>query len=234
MSYTNYSPSSVYAAPVESRISFIRKTYLHLTGAVALFTLVSAMMYTAGVGEKILSFMTQGTFAWIILLIVFIGASSVAQGMARAGGSSGLAYLGLGLFAVVEALIFAPMFFIAAHYFPGVLPNATIITLTTFVGLTGYVLIYNKDFSFLGAGLAIALMVALGILVVGMLFGFNLGVWYSGLVIAIACGYILYDTSNVMRNFGPNQYVFAALQLFSSLALLFMYVIRILMQLQRR
>jgi len=67
-----------------------------------------------------------------------------------------------------------------------------------------------------------------------MIFGFSLGVWFSGAMVILAGGYILYYTSNVMLHYRTDQYVAAALALFSSVALLFWYVLRIFMSSSRR
>jgi uncharacterized protein len=45
---------------------------------------------------------------------------------------------------------------------------------------------------------------------------------------------ILYDTSKIMHHYTKHQYVAASLELFASVALLFWYVIRILMSFSRR
>jgi len=60
--------------------------------------------------------------------------------------------------------------------------------------------------------------------------GFNLGVWFSGAMVGLASGYILYDTSNVMHHYRTDQHVAASLALFASVALLFWYILQLLMQ----
>jgi FtsH-binding integral membrane protein len=52
-------------------------------------------------------------------------------------------------------------------------------------------------------------------------------------MIAFACGYILYDTSNVMLHYRTTQHVAAALALFASVMLLFWYVLRVLLERRR-
>ena len=66
------------------------------------------------------------------------------------------------------------------------------------------------------------------------MFGFNLGLVFSGAMVLLASGAILYDTSRIMKHYGPNQHVAASLQLFASIALLFWYVLQIVMSLSRR
>ena len=70
---------------------------------------------------------------------------------------------------------------------------------------------------------------ALGVIVCAALFNFQLGVWFSGAMVILAAGYILYDTSNVLHRYHTEQYVAASLALFASVALLFWYVLRIVM-----
>jgi FtsH-binding integral membrane protein len=74
----------------------------------------------------------------------------------------------------------------------------------------------------------------MALIVVSIVFGFNLGVWFSALMVVMACGYILYYTSNIMHQYRTDQYVAAALALFASVALLFWYVLRILMSVSNR
>ena len=65
--------------------------------------------------------------------------------------------------------------------------------------------------------------------VAGVLFGFNLGLFFSVAMVALAGGAILYDTSNVIHHYPEDRYVSAALQLFASVVLLLWYILRIFM-----
>ena len=220
---------------MESRVEFIRKTYGHLAAAIIAFVALSAMFYAGGVGEAVINLALQGGgFVWLLVLGGFILVGYLAQSLARAERPLSTQYFGLGIYTLAEALIFSPMIFLAGKFYPGVLPNATVVTLTTFIGLTAFVLLYNKDFSFLGTFLAIAGFAALGVIIGGAIFGFNLGMWFSVAMILFAGGAILYSTSNVLRYYRTDQYVAAALDLFAAVALLFWYVLRLFMELQRR
>ena len=98
-------------------------------------------------------------------------------------------------------------------------------TILGFAGLTAVVFITRKDFSFLGGMLRWGFIVALVLIVASVLFGFDLGTFFSVGMIALAGGAILYDTSNVLNHFPEDRYVGAALELFASVALLFWYVL---------
>ena len=85
----------------------------------------------------------------------------------------------------------------------------------------------RADFSFLRSVLVIGGFVALGVIVASIFFGFELGILFSGIMVVFASAAILYNTSAVLRDYRPDQYVAAALSLFASIALLFWYILRI-------
>ena len=70
-------------------------------------------------------------------------------------------------------------------------------------------------------------MVAMGVIVASILFGFALGTIFAALMVALAAGYILYYTSRVLAYYRPTQYVAAALALFSAVGLLFWYILQL-------
>jgi FtsH-binding integral membrane protein len=67
-----------------------------------------------------------------------------------------------------------------------------------------------------------------------MIFSFSLGLVFTVFMIVLMCGYILYDTSNVLHHYRIGSHVAASLALFASLATLFWYVIQLLMALSSR
>ena len=74
----------------------------------------------------------------------------------------------------------------------------------------------------------------LGLIVISIFTGFNLGLWFSGFMVAFAAGAILYTTSNILHHYGTEDHVAAALALFASVAMLFWYVLRILLAFANR
>ncbi|HSH14952.1 MAG TPA: Bax inhibitor-1 family protein, partial [Verrucomicrobiae bacterium] len=53
--------------------------------------------------------------------------------------------------------------------------------------------------------------------------------WFSVGMIGLTGAAVLYDTSNVLHHYSEDRYVGAALQLFASIALMFWYVLRLVM-----
>ena len=145
-------------------------------------------------------------------------------------------YVGLGLYVVLQALIFLPLMTIATVYSgdPTLIPKAGIMTLALFGGLSAAALITRKDFSFLGPIVCVASFCALGLIIAAWIFGFQLGLWFSFAVVALTAASILYKTSNMLHYYSTNMHVAAALALFASVAQLFYYIIIILLQTQRR
>lgn len=114
------------------------------------------------------------------------------------------------------------------------IPTAGIITAVLFLGMTIIVLMSGADFSFLRTGLWVAGLAATGMVVCSLIFGFSLGIFFSAAMAILACGYVLYYTSAVLHHYRTDQHVAAALALFAAVALLFWYIVRIMMELQRR
>jgi FtsH-binding integral membrane protein len=158
-----------------------------------------------------------------------MAAGWVAQAWASSSTSTALQYLGLGLYVVAWAVIFLPLMIMANYLDPKVIPSAGIMTLAVFGGLTLAVFVTRKDFSFMGPVLSIASLIALGVIVASLVVGFSLGLLFCFAMVALISGYILYDTSNVMLRYRPDQHVAAALTLFADVAILFWYIVQILL-----
>ncbi len=219
----------VSEAPVDSRAAFIKNTYLHLAYAVMAFIGIEGLLLTVAPAELITETMLSSPFMWLAVLGVFMAVGWVARTWADNSESPAMQYAGLGLYVLAEAIIFVPILFIAQNFYEGVILQAAVITLATFGGLTVFALTTKADFSFLRGILVIGGFVALGLIVASLFLPISLGLVFSGAMILLACGYILYDTSNVMHKYRTDQHVAASLALFAALALLFWYVVRIVM-----
>jgi len=218
-------------AAASERTSFIRRTYLHVAGAFVIFALLEAALIKAGIGEQMMSVLATSKYSWLIVLGAFMFVSYLANNWAHSSLSREKQYLGLGIFIVAEAIIFLPLIYMAAVYAPDILRQAAIATIALTVGITFTAFTTKKDFSFLGPILGIGGMIALGLIVASIIFGFTLGLVFSGAMVIFAAGAILYSTSNVMHSYHTEQHVAAALSLFASIALMFWYILQFLMSL---
>ena len=213
------------------RVAFYKQTYAHVAGGVLVFILFEYLLLQS---ETIVNFalsMTDG-FKWLIMLGGFMFITNYAEGMALKTPDKNKQYLAYALYILAEAFIFVPMIYMAAFYMdsgPEILQQAAIVTLSLFSGLTAVVFVTKKDFSFLKTGLTIGFFIAIGLIIAGTLFGFNLGLWFSVGMCLLAGGSILYQTSNLINKYTVDQYIPASLGLFASLMLLFWYVLQIFM-----
>jgi len=213
------------------RVAFYKKTYAHVAGGVLVFVLFEYLLLQSETIVDFMLSMTEG-YKWLLMLGGFMLATNYAEGMAMKTTDKNMQYLAYGIYIFFEALIFVPMIYIAAFYMdsgPEILNQAAIVTLALFTGLSAAVLVTKKDFSFLKTGLTIGFFIAIGLIVAGALFGFNLGLWFSVGMCLLAGGSILYQTSNLVKTYGVEDYIPAALGLFASLMLLFWYILRIFM-----
>lgn len=231
---------AAYSQPSERAI-FMRRTYLHLAGAILAFVLLeTAIFATFGVGN-ILNFLGQtlarSPYSWLIVVGLFMGAGYLARIWARSRTSIAMQYVGLGLYVVAQAIVMLPLLTMAAYFaeFEGIIPQAGILTLMLFGGLTTAALVTRKDFSFLGPILSIGGWLLLGMIVIAILMPGTLvlGSWFCFLVIALAGASILYTTSNMMFHYSTDMYVAAALELFAAIATLFYYILMLLMNSRR-
>lgn len=227
-------PGAVATAGVDERMTFIKKTYAHLTGAIGAFVLLLYVMVTTDMALQWALWIGSGPINMLIGLGLFIGAGHLAEWWAHSDHSRTMQYIGLGLYTAVMALMVSPLVYIAAYYVPSdpyILHKSALITLFVFGGLTATVFLTRKDFSFLQGFLNMALMAAFGLIVLSIIFGFGLGTWFSGAMIVLFSGCILYSTSRVLGHYPPTRYVAASLELFSAVAMLFFYVLRLLLAL---
>ncbi|HMJ65231.1 MAG TPA: Bax inhibitor-1 family protein [Candidatus Binatia bacterium] len=224
--------SKAEQASPDARAAFIRRTYQHLAMAILAFMGLEFVIFKTGIAAAMTRTMLGGKFSWLVVLGAFMIVSWVAEKWAHSSVSKGAQYLGLGLYVVAEAIIFVPLLYIAVTFSsPDTIPIAAVITGLLFLGLTVTAFTTRKDFSFLGGILKVGGCVALGVIVCSIMFGFSLGIVFAGVMVAFASGAILYSTSRIIHDYNTDQHVAASLSLFASVALLFWYVLRILISL---
>ena len=222
-------------AAVAERVEFIRKTYLHLAGAILLFIgLTSFFLTNATINQAFQGFLFNGPGGFLGIFIGYMVVSWIASYWASHAVSPSMQYGGLLLYTIAEAVIFTPLLMIVQFQFGQaggneLIMTAGMLTMMIFGGLTAYVLITKQDFSFLRSALVICSFAAFGLVLASWLFGFHSNLIIVGFFIVLMCGFILYDTSNVLHHYRTDQYVAASLALFAAMATLFWYMIRLLM-----
>jgi modulator of FtsH protease len=222
-------------------VAFLRRVYLLFTGGVAFAVLGAMAALYAGTPVEVASRGAVGyvppvvAFAmqhWIVMFLVYLGAFFGASFARHIRGVNVAALFG---YAFITGLFIAPSVFIAqvmaasGHTLDASpVRDAFLLTAAAFTGLSGYTLVSRRDFSHLGAALTIGLFVLIGASLLGFFVHaqvFHLAVASVGVL--LFAGYILYDTSRIMRS-GENDAVGAALSLFLDIVNLFLLLLRIL------
>lgn len=222
-------------AAADSRATFIKNTYLHLAGAVACFIGLEAVIQLSGLAQPIMQIFGSGLGIMLFIGVMFLVPMLVSK-MATPGQPAASQYMGLGLYVLMYSVLFAPIIFIANNMFPddNLVMQAGVVSLAAFGALTAVAFITKSDFSFLRGILVFGSFLAIGTIIAAMIFGFSLGLFFTVAMIALAGGYVLYDTSNVLHHYPVNAHVAASLALFGSLATLFFYILRLAMILSGR
>lgn len=225
---------NIYNVTEVDRITFLKRTYAHVALAVLAFVVFEALLLGSDEAREIGDMMSDN---WLIVLLLFGGGTWIANKWAHEPGNIQKQYLGLFTYAFLEALIFLPIFMylnnpmngFSAQEVGNIVGQAGIVTAGLFTGLSAIVLFSKKDFSFLKGVLMIGFGVAMATIIAGMIFDFDLGLWFSGAMVLLAGASILYQTSRIVDDYATDQHVAAAIGLFASLMLLFWYILRIFM-----
>ncbi|GMV81637.1 MAG: hypothetical protein AMXMBFR7_28210 [Planctomycetota bacterium] len=209
-----------FAALDDAKAAFVTKVYGTLALSLIVTTLACgftvANIDTMRPFAKVAGFITLG----MVILSIFV----------RLKGVFGWAFLwtfvtliGISLGPLINAYVSSALGLETLTYALG-------LTATIFVGLTAYVRFTGKDFSWMGGFLWMA---TLGLIITSIAFFFfpspNLYYWYSWVGALIFSGWILYDTSQVTRQyFQDNNVVGAVLNLYLDIVNLFLYLLSIL------
>ena len=220
-----------YMAPVAQlsvadRSTFIWKCYAHVVVAILAFAAIEGYLFSSGIAER---FAYQMMSNWLMVMGAFIVAGWGATHVAHRVRSVQAQYAAFAAFIFVEAIIFMPMIYMAYEMNPGIIESAAGVTILGSVGLIATAMITRKDFSFLRGMLVWGGMLALVAIVSSIIFGFQMGTWFSVAMIGFAGAAVLYDTSNIMLHYPEDKYVAASMQLFASIAMMFWYILRLFM-----
>lgn len=225
-------------APVADRSAFLVKTYAHLFAAFTAFLALSALWWMTPVAPALINLVFVNRLGMIVFMLAFVGVGMLANKWALGTASPAMQYAGLGLYVLFESILFVPLFGMAlsvtATTDPLVLPKALGITFVLFGMMSAVVFLTRKDFSWMRGVLFFGAIGMLLFAVAGLIFGFTMPLAFMWFGVVLACGYLLYDTSNVMLHYRTDQHVAASLALFASLAMLLWYVLRILLASSRR
>ena len=208
----------------EIRTRFMTRVYGLVIAGIAAFMGMQVLMFEFGFAAFMAELMINTN--WLILLGGFMIVSWMANNLGYRAQTRGGQWGGYLLLVAANAVLFAGPLFFAYVVDPSIISNAAWLSIIAFAGLSFIAITTGKDFSFLRGFLMWGGILALVLIVGGVLFGTGLGLWFAVAMIGFAGAAILYSTQQVYRTYPPEAEIPAAMSLFSSLALLFWYVLR--------
>ena len=213
---------AVHAVESE-RVRFMKKVYA---------LLLSSSL--AGVGGGVVGVLNFEAIAkWYIVLIILEFAMIFFTMAVRK--VSTINTMALYTFAFISGLTLAPLLVLAMQMLgekQGMLliGEALGLTAAVFIGLSVYVFTTKKDFSWMGGMLFIGIFILLGAMIIGFFVGgltYHLAISVGGVL--LFAGFILYDTSMIMKYYATDEHVMAALGLYIDVLNLFVFLLRILL-----
>ena len=216
-------------AALNERLGFIRKTYLHLGVELMAVAGVTALCLQIPAMQK-LSIALLSNF--IIYIAAFFGVALISRKLMEGSKSVAVQYAGAGLWVFFLGLLITPLAMIADAKFGSyaVLGEAFIMTACVFGGLTAYVFVTKKDFSFMRGALVVISWTLVGFALISFLFGgFGGSPIWSILWVVLLGGWVLYDTSNVLHHRRVDQYVAASVDLLVDFVYMFIHIASLLM-----
>ena len=198
----------------DARIGFLGKTY----GMLALCIAAGSIGAYLSMG---MSFPYEHPF---MMLFIMIGGIFAVQAVHH---TPGINFAALVAFGGITGMAIAPLVGMVAAKSPMLVTQAFMTTAVTFVALTGYTFISRRDFSFL-KGFVWTGLVAMIVLGLSNYFFFEspmLQMTLSGVGVLLFSAFILYDTSNILRDYPNNEYIAAALTLYLDVFLLFQHIL---------
>lgn len=207
-------------ASVAERMSFIRKVY-------ALFFAASLF----AIGGVALGLTTPAVLDFAfghpwIMLFMMIGGVFAAQAVRHVRGLNLVALFG---FTTLTGVMISPLMYVVSMNNPASILAAGVLTVGIFGGLTAYAFVSKRDFSFMRGMLMIGLVVVvlaslLNIFLTISAFSFAI----SAAALVLFSGFVLYDTSNIIRHYPVNEYIAGALSLYLDAFNIFLALINIL------
>jgi len=135
------------------------------------------------------------------------------------------------VFTFIEGIWIAPFLFMAERSNPGIVGQAGLLTLSTFGVLSLYAVMSKRDFSAWGSFFIVGLWVLIATSLINIFVGSALAsLWIAAGTVLVFSGLLVFDTWRIVRSgqYGPDDYVPAAVNIYLDLLNLFLAIISLL------
>jgi len=201
----------------ESANKVLKNTYMLLSATLA-FSAVMAVVSII-VAAPPFTYLVSVIAAMVLGIFVLPRKANSTSGIGIVFLITGL--LGFGLGAILTQ-------YLALPNGPQIIATAFGGTGIIFLGLSGYALTSKRDFSFMGGFLMAGMMVMVLAIIANLFLNMPaLSLAISGGVIMIMSGFILFDTSRIIRG-GETNYIMATFGLYLSIFNIFIHLLSIL------
>ncbi|ODS30102.1 MAG: Modulator of FtsH protease YccA [Candidatus Scalindua rubra] len=204
---------------VDERTAFIGKVYLYFL--LSLLTAACGVMF--GLTTMVLQIVSEH---YVLFCFAEIGLLFGAGRLMHKPGINKIVLFG---FAFLSGMVLGPLFYgliAMAGGSPLLIYKGLALTGCIFFGLTVYVFVTRTDFSYLGSSLIVGLITFLALTLLYFVFPsstFDLVI--TGIGAALFSGFVLYDTSRIMRQLSQDQYIDGALSLYIDFLNLFLIIL---------
>ena len=212
------------------RLPFIQKVYGLFLAGIVVSILASGVVVSSpkvNVGQMTVPSMVYWSLQHYLLVVIgFFVTFFVARAVRR---RPGLNVVMMFVFTALSGVMIAPRLWIATMADPGAVPLAGGITGLMFAGLTLYAFASKTDFNFLGAGLFVGLLGLIGGSLLNAFFFHSAWavMFMAWGAVLLFSGFVLYDTSQILRRLPENEWVTGSLELYLDFINMFLAVLSI-------
>ena len=214
-------PAGTVVRTGAERASLVRRTY-SLVFVSVLVTIVGVMFALSQ--PSLLN--AVAAHRWLTMLAVFV--PLFAMNAARNVFPLNIALVFLFTFAM--GVYVSPVIYVFGQRQPGLITQAATLTIGAFFVLTSYAFVSRRDFSAWGSFFFTGLIVVIGGMLLNVFVFHNpaADVALASITILVFCGLLVFDTWRLRNQYGPDEYVTAAVQIYLDLLNLFMAILRVL------
>lgn len=217
----SYAPAVQVRTGAE-RATLVRRTYGLVFLSILVTMLGSAFAFTQA---PLMQAVIQHPFITFICMFIPL---IMAQRSARDFPKNVILTL---IFTFIEGIWLAPFLLLAERNAPGTVGSAATLTFVAFGGLTLYALLSRRDFSAWGSFFIIGLLVLfVAMLINAFVHSALAGLWLSAVGVLVFSGLLVFDTWRLLRSgaLGPDDYVFAAVNIYLDLLNMFLFILTLL------
>lgn len=206
----------------EDRATLVRRTYgLVFAGVIVTAIGVAFGQTQPGLMQAVVD------HPWITLIAMFAPLWMALRARGKPIQGLGLSFV----FTFVMGVIIAPVLYMAERSTPGITMQAGVLTMTAFGVLSLYAAVSKRDFSAWGSFFIVGVVVLIVTSLINMFVqSAAASLWISAATVLVFSGLLVFDTWRILRSgqYGPDDYVPAALNIYLDLLNMFMAVLNLL------